>query len=113
MNEFSGEEMEHVAGELFIPVIARAGPDYRGRVALHELGEALTLTRTHCEGPVSAVRTDRMAARASADNLMLFSVHLAGRARFHQNDRFAEVTAGSGVLSEARSRWKWVTPTEF
>ncbi|WP_433289639.1 helix-turn-helix domain-containing protein [Pseudonocardia sp. CA-142604] len=112
VHEYSGEELEDVAGELFIPVIARAGPDYRGRVAVHELGEALTLTRVHWGGPLSTVRTDRMAARASADNMMLFSVHLAGRARFHQSDRFAEPTIGSGVLSEARSRWEWATPTE-
>jgi hypothetical protein len=61
---------------------------------------------------MSAFRTDRMAARASSDNLMLFCAYTAGRGRFRQHDRFAELPAGSGVLSETRSSWEWVTPTE-
>ena len=77
--EFSGEELEEVAGEFSIPVIARTSPGFRGRAAIQELGETLSLTQTHW-GQMSSVRTDRMAARASADNLMLFCVYAAGRA---------------------------------
>ena len=110
--EFSGEELEDVVGESLIPMIARTRPEYRGRVEFHELGEALALSRAHWEGPVSAVRTDRMAARAPGENMMLFCVHLAGQDHVCQNDRFAELTAGSGVLSQARSRWEWVSSTE-
>jgi len=109
--EYSGEELEDVASEFFIPVIARTGPDYRGRVALHELGEALTLSRSHW-GQMSAVRTGRMVARASADNLMLFCVYSAGRGRVRQRDRFVELAAGTGVLAEARSRYERVSSTE-
>jgi AraC-like DNA-binding protein len=109
--EYSGEELEHVARELYIPVIARTRPGYRGRAAVHELGEALTLTRSHW-GRMSAVRTDRMAAKASADTLMLFCIYMTGRGRVRQHDRFVELAAGTGVLAEARSPWESVSSTE-
>ena len=108
--EYSGEELEDVAGEFFIPVMARTGSDFRGRMAIQELGETLTLSRTHW-GQMSAVRTARMAARASADNLVLFCVPLAGRGRVRQHDRFVELAAGTGVLTEARSRYERVLST--
>jgi AraC-like DNA-binding protein len=109
--EYSGEEFEDVAGEFFIPVIARTGLDFRGRSAVQELGETVTLSRSHW-GQMSLVRTDRMAARASADNLLLFCVYMAGRGRVGQHDRLVELAAGTGVLTEARSRYERVTPTE-
>jgi len=110
--ECSGEEYEDVSSEFFVPVIARTGPDFRGRVAFHELGEALTLSRQHFRGPLSTVRTARMAPGASGDNLMLFCVQMAGRGRVRQHDRFAELAAGTGVLAEARSRYDRVSSTE-
>jgi AraC-like DNA-binding protein len=109
--EYSGEELEQVASEFFMPVIARTGPDYRGSVAFQELGEALTLSRSHW-GPMSAVRTDRMAAGASSDDLMLFCVQMAGRGYIRQHDRFAELVIGTGVLVEARSPSEQVSKTE-
>ena len=109
--EYSGEEFEHVASEYFIPAIARTGPDFRGRMALQELGEALEVSRSHW-GPMSAIWTDRMAARASADNLMLFSVQMGGWGYMRQHDRFAQLAAGTGVLAEARSPWARVSSTE-
>jgi AraC-like DNA-binding protein len=109
--EYCGEELEHIARESFIPVIVRTRPEFRGRVALHELGDTLTLSRTHW-GQVSALRTDRMAARASADNLMLFCLHLAGRGRVRQHDRCVELATGTGVLAEARSRYERASSTE-
>jgi hypothetical protein len=46
---------------------------------------------------MSAVRTDRMPATASADNLMLFCVQqTASRGHMCQRDRFAELAAGYG-----------------
>jgi AraC-like DNA-binding protein len=108
--EYSGEELEDVASEFFIPVMARTGPDFRGRTAIQELGETLTLTRTHW-GQMSALRTARTAARASADDLVLFCVPLVGRGRVRQHDRFVELTAGTGVLTEARSRYERVMST--
>jgi AraC-like DNA-binding protein len=108
---FSGEELEDAAREFSIPVITRTCPDFRGQAAIQELGETLTLTRTHW-GQMSAVRTDRMAARASADNLMLFCVYLAGQGNVRQHDRFAELAAGTGVLTEARSRYERTSSTE-
>jgi len=112
IHEFSGEELEDVARERFMPVIARTNPDFRGRVALQELGEAITLARSHWEGPMSAVSTDRMAMRASTDNLMLFCAYMAGRGRVRQHDRFVELAAGTGVLTETRSPYERVSSTE-
>jgi hypothetical protein len=50
IREFSGEEVEDVAGEFFLPMIARTGPGFCGRVAVQEFGEALTLSQSHWEG---------------------------------------------------------------
>jgi AraC-like DNA-binding protein len=108
--EYSGEELEHVTGEIYVPVIARTDPNFRGRSAVQELGETLTLSRTHW-GPIS-LRTDRMAARASADDLMLFGAHMAGQSRVRQHDRCVEQTPGAGVLNETRSRWERGSSTE-
>jgi AraC-like DNA-binding protein len=111
VREYSGEELDDVANEFYIPQISRTHPDFRGRVEFQELCETLSLARTHW-GQMVAVRTDRMAARASVDSLMLFCVYTAGRGRVRQHDRFAEPAAGAGVLAETRSPWEWVTPTE-
>jgi len=114
IHEFSGEEFEDVAGEFFIPVIARTRPDYRGRVAIQELDEALTLTRWRHRGQISVVRSNRMAARASADDLLLFSVCMAGQSRVRQHDRCVELATGAGVLNDTRSRWeRGSTETRF
>jgi hypothetical protein len=107
--EFSGEELEYIARERITPTIARTRPDFRGRMAIQELGETVRFSRGHWGGPMHAVRTRPMAARASADDLMLFCVQIAGRARVHQHDRSAELAAGMGVLSETRSRWELVS----
>jgi len=112
IREFSAEELEDVAGEFFLPMIAQTCPDFRGRVAVQEVGEVLTLSRSHWGGPMLTLRTDRMAARASACNLMLFCVYMAGRGRFRQHDRCAEQPAGTGVLCESRSRFERVSSTE-
>ncbi|GAA3104501.1 helix-turn-helix domain-containing protein [Pseudonocardia yunnanensis] len=111
IHEYSGAELEDVAGEVFVPVIARTAPGYRGRMALHELGETLALSRAHW-GPMSAIRTARMAARASEDDLMLFCVQTAGECGVHQNDRFVAMTAGTGLLAEACSPSERVSSTE-
>ena len=112
IREFSGEELEDVAGEFFLPMIARTGPGFRGRVAVQELGDALTLSRSHWGGPMMTLRTDRMAARASTCNRLLFCVYSAGRGRVRQHDRCAEQPAGTGVLCESRSRFERVSSTE-
>ena len=57
--EFSGEELEHVAREFFMPAITRTPPDYRGRVMVHELGESVTVSRSQCS-QMSVVRNADM-----------------------------------------------------
>jgi AraC-like DNA-binding protein len=109
--EFSGEEFEHVASEFFIPAIAWMGPEY-GRVAVQELGEALMLSRSHW-GPMSAVRTGRMAARASTDDLILSCVQTAGHGYMRQHDRCAELPDGTGLLTETRAPFLRVSHTEM
>ncbi|MCH6172426.1 AraC family transcriptional regulator [Pseudonocardia alaniniphila] len=93
-------------------MIARTGPDCRGRTEFHELGEALTLSRIHFRGPLSTVRTDRMAARSSADDVMLFCICRAGQGSVRQHDRFVEMADGTGVLVEARAPYERVSSTE-
>jgi AraC-like DNA-binding protein len=112
IHEFSGEELDDIARERFIPAITRTHPAFRGRVAMQEMSKGLTVLQATCRWPWSAVRTDRMAARASEGNRMVFAVQVAGRGRLFQRGRFAELAPGRGVLTEARSPCKWVTPTE-
>jgi AraC-like DNA-binding protein len=111
IHEYSGAELEDVARDVFVPVIARTAPGYRGRMALHELGETLALSRSYW-GPMSAVRTAQMAAKASEDDLMLFCVQTAGECSVYQNDRFVAMTAGTGLLAEACSPSERVSSTE-
>ncbi|MCH6164898.1 helix-turn-helix domain-containing protein [Pseudonocardia alaniniphila] len=109
--EFSGEELEHLAREFYLPVIVKTDPSFRGQAAIQGLGDTLTLSRSH-SGQISAVRTDRMVARATDDSLMLFSLYMEGRVRVRQHDRCAELAAGAGVLTEARSRYERTSSTE-
>jgi len=110
--DFRGEELEDVASEFLLSRIARTRPDFRGRVAFQQLGEPVTLCRSHWGGPLRIFRTDRMAARASADNLMLFCVQIAGESSHYQHDRFAELKAGTGVLKETRSAYERMSSAE-
>ena len=112
IREFSGEEFEHVACEMFVPVIARTRPEFRGRVALQELGEAVTLCRAHWGGPMRTARTTRMTARTSTGDFMHFSLHLSGEADVHHRNRFAQFAPGWGVLIESRSPWERIASTE-
>ncbi|GAA3079172.1 helix-turn-helix domain-containing protein [Pseudonocardia yunnanensis] len=112
IHEFSGERLEQIARERFIPANFRARPDFRVRMALQEMGEAVTLSRVYAAGPHRNVRTERLAARTSGDNMMIFIVHVAGETSVHQRDRFAELALGAGVLSEARSPWEITCPTQ-
>ncbi|GAA3043109.1 helix-turn-helix domain-containing protein [Pseudonocardia yunnanensis] len=112
IREFSGEEYEHLAREIYVPMIARMDPDFCGRAAIQELGEAVTLFRSHWKGSMSAVRTARMAARASADDVMIFCINLSGQSEMLQNDRLAKWAAGTGILIEARSPYERISRTE-
>ncbi|MFK3978793.1 helix-turn-helix domain-containing protein [Micromonospora sp. NPDC050397] len=111
VRNFSGEELEQVASDSFMPVIARTGAGFRGRMTQQRLGAAVTLTRAR-SGPMRTIRTDRMAARASGSDLMTFCVHVSGRGYVHQHGRFAELTHGSAVLYEARSPWELASPAD-
>jgi AraC-binding-like domain len=110
--DFCGEELEDVAVEFLLSRIAPTGPDFRGRVAFQELGEAGALCRSRWGGPLRIFRTDRMAARASADNLVLFCVQVAGESSHHQHDRSARLAAGTGVLKETRSAYERMSSAE-
>jgi AraC-like DNA-binding protein len=112
IHELSGEKLEDVAREFSMPVIIQARPEYRVRLALQGLGEAVTLSRTDSGGRLRTVRTPRLAARTSGDNLLRFCVHVAGRGRVHQHDRFAELASGTGVLYEGGRPWELVSPAE-
>jgi AraC-like DNA-binding protein len=104
VQEFSHEDLEDVAREM--PVIMQTRPGYRGRLALQELGEAVTLSRTNSGGPLRTARTLRLAASASGGNLLRFCVYVTGRGHVHQHDRFAELASGTGVLYEGGRPWE-------
>jgi AraC-like DNA-binding protein len=110
--ELSGEELEDVARSFSMPVMIQAPPEYRGRVALQGLGEAVTLSRTYHGGRLRTVQTPRLAARTSGDNPLRFCVHMGGQGRVHQHDRVAELASGTGVLYEGGRPWELVLPAE-
>jgi AraC-like DNA-binding protein len=110
VQEFSGEELEDVAREM--PVIMQTRPGYRGRLTLHRLGEAVTLSRTNSGGPLRTARTPRLATRTSGGHLLRFCVYVAGRGHVHQHDRFAELASGTGVLYEGGRPWELFSSEE-
>ncbi|MCH6171920.1 helix-turn-helix domain-containing protein [Pseudonocardia alaniniphila] len=112
IREYSGEEFEDVAGKIWVPMIARTGPDFSGLSAVHELSKTLTLSRSHFRAPASLVRTGQMAAKTSADDVMVFCVYMAGRGRVRQHDRLVELAVGTGILIEARRPYVRVSETE-
>ncbi|GAA1181315.1 hypothetical protein [Pseudonocardia alaniniphila] len=61
IREFSGEEFEDVAREIYTPVTARTGPGFHGRSVVQELGETVTLCRSRFRGQIRAVPIGRMA----------------------------------------------------
>jgi AraC-like DNA-binding protein len=112
--DYSGEGLEQVARESFMPVITRTRPDFRGRMALQKMGDAITVSRAYhvSEGPHRTFRTDRMAAKSPDGDLVFFCVQVAGRSHVGQHGRCAELTGGFGVLYEARSAWELRTSAE-
>ncbi|GAA1233239.1 AraC family transcriptional regulator [Pseudonocardia alaniniphila] len=110
VQEFSGEDLEGVARGM--PVIMQTRPDYRGRLALHGLGQAVTLSRTNSGGTLRTTRTPRLAARTSGGHLLRFCVYVAGRGHVHQHDRFAELASGTGVLYEGARPWELFSSDE-
>jgi AraC-like DNA-binding protein len=110
--EYSGEGLEQIVRESFMPVIARTRPDFRGRMELQEMDRAVTLTRAYWGGPYRIFQTDRMAAKNSGDGLMTFCVHVAGHSHIRQHARSAELTAGVGVLYEGRSAWELLSSAQ-
>jgi AraC-like DNA-binding protein len=112
VQEFSGEELEQIARESFMPVVAQTRPDFKGRMVSAALGDALMLTRAFSGGPMRTMRTDRMASRSSTGDLLMFCVHVAGRGHVQQHERFAQLSPGSAVLYEANSAWELVSPSE-
>jgi AraC-like DNA-binding protein len=109
---FSGEELEQIARGSFMPVLAQTHPNSRGRLESQDLGTGSVLLHASFGGAMHTLRTDRMAARTSGSDLMVFCVHMAGRGHVRQHERVAELSAGSGVLYEARSQWELVSPAE-
>jgi AraC-like DNA-binding protein len=100
----SAEEMQQAAGESYMPVIAEPRPEFRGQLALQALSESVSLSEARTTA-LRTFRTARMAAKTGRDDLLLFCVHLTGSGRLHQHERVAELSAGAGVLYEARSAW--------
>ena len=76
------------------------------------MGEAVTVSRAYSGGPHRTFRTDRMAAKSPGDDVVLSCVHVAGRSYVRQHDRLIELAPGTGVLSEARSPYERVTPSQ-
>jgi hypothetical protein len=78
IRKLSGGGPEQIARESFVPVLFRTVPDFRGWIALEEMGKAVTLSRAYLGGPHRLPRTDRMVAKTPRDDMMLFIVNVAG-----------------------------------
>ncbi|GAA4557736.1 helix-turn-helix domain-containing protein [Planotetraspora kaengkrachanensis] len=100
----SAEELQQAAGQSYLPVIAEPRADFRGRLALQTLGDAVSLSEARTTA-LRTFQTVRMAADSGRDDLLLFCVHLAGSGRLLQHERTAELGPGAGVLYEGRSAW--------
>jgi AraC-like DNA-binding protein len=113
VSEFSSvEEAQEAAAETYVPVAIRESrSSFRVRFALHELEDAVTTTHVR-SSPARTIRTPRLAAHTGRDDLLIFCVHLSGTGRLRQHDRLAELSRGTGVLSEVRSPWELDFPVD-
>jgi len=73
-------------------------------MAIQHLGSDVLLSRTD-SGPIRSWKSERPGARMLRDDLVMFCVHLSGRARVRQYDRVADLGAGSAVVYEAFKPW--------
>lgn len=94
------EELERVTADLYRPARASAGDGFHGWLAMHDLGNNISMTRSHI-GPL-AIRGN---VKKDYDYL-LFRVHTAGNGWLRQNGREAALTGGSGVLFAGHDSWE-------
>jgi AraC-like DNA-binding protein len=92
--------LEQLSAERSVPVRAKAGRGFRGRLAFQDLGGEVSLSLTEF-GPSEISHPERK----SAVDVVFFRTHLDGHGRVRQHGREATLAAGAGTLYESRSGW--------
>ncbi|NMO51916.1 AraC family transcriptional regulator [Actinoplanes sp. TBRC 11911] len=100
----SAAEFEQAADDGFVPMVATTDGDFRAQVDMFPLGPELALIDGR-NSAFRAVRTERMVARHGRDDLLMFSLYLAGSGRLRHAGREASLRPGVGALFESRNAW--------
>lgn len=101
----SAAEFEQAAVDGFVPMVATPRADFHVRVDVHPLSDDVALIEGH-NSPFRTFRTDRMVTRYGRDDLLLFSLYLAGDGRVRQAGKVESVRPGVGALYESRNAWE-------
>lgn len=106
----SGGELDQLAADCFIPSLVRAETGCSVRFTGQELSDLVGLMRLSTRGgSFRCVRTARLAAQSTGDELMGISVGISGHSRVRQDGRPVALTLGDVVLYRARSVWELAT----
>ncbi|NMO52918.1 AraC family transcriptional regulator [Actinoplanes sp. TBRC 11911] len=108
-NYLSADEMDRLARECFMPTLVRAGQDCRVQGAEQGLSESVKLMRLTTTGALRIVRTARLAAKATGNEMMGLAVGIAGNFRVRQDGRLTAMTVGDVAMHQARNAWEMVT----
>src|SRR4051794_16975161 len=100
----STAEFEQAADDGFVPMVAEPKHDFRAQVQVHPLGDELALIEGR-NSPFRAWRTEQMVARRGRDDLLMFSLYLAGSGELRHNGKDVLLRSGVGTLFESRNAW--------
>jgi AraC-like DNA-binding protein len=98
-------EFEQAAVDGFVPLAAAPRQDFRAQISVYPLSDSIILMESRSTA-IRTSRTNRMVARKGRDDLLVFSVHLAGIGRLsHGEQQVALRPGGGGTLYESRHAW--------
>jgi AraC-like DNA-binding protein len=86
-------------------MVAEPKHDFRAQVQVHPLGDELALIEGR-NSPFRAWRTEQMVARRGRDDLLMFSLYLAGSGELRHNGKDVSLRPGVGTLFESRNAWE-------
>jgi AraC-like DNA-binding protein len=97
-------EFEQAAVDGFVPLAAAPRQDFRAQIHVYPLSDDIVLMESRSTS-LRTSRTTRMVARQGRDDLLVFSIHLAGTGRLKHGEQRVELQPGGGTLYQSRHAW--------
>jgi AraC-like DNA-binding protein len=97
-------EYEQAAVDGFVPLAAAPRDDFRAQIQVYPLSDAIMLMESRSTA-LRTSRTTRMVARKGRDDLLVFSIHLAGSGRLRHGEQRVALQPGGGTMYESRHAW--------